>query len=222
MCGGWGPVKTYFEDIVSEQCFPSTSRVPLPLKKSKLFYCSTLKWWWWWWQKFSDGGLVVLLWSWCGALLTKASEREQILGQWREVWLLQLHTLVYTPAHSLNLYTLHTLHTFWYQRYVHLKPSCGQQCPPPHTRAQMCSPNTLRHIPSFNYIPGSMFGVFLLVFFSSQFSLASFSCLKELSETVWEYCVLVLTVLPLSICRTHGFYHERHSSNCVTTNVLQN
>ena len=72
---------TYFGDIVCKQCFLSTSRVPLPLKKSKLFYCSILKWWWWWWQKFSDGGLVVLLWSWCGALLTigvvRYSQRHQ-------------------------------------------------------------------------------------------------------------------------------------------------
>ena len=59
----------------------------------------------------------------------------------------------------------------------------------------------------------------LLTWILSKFSLASFS---YLSETVWEYCVLVLTVLPLSICLTHGFYLERHSSNCVTTNILQN
>ena len=37
----------------------------------------------------SCGVIVVLVWcathNRCGALLTKASEREQILGQWREV-----------------------------------------------------------------------------------------------------------------------------------------
>ena len=100
-----------------------------------------------------------------------------------------------------------------------LSPPVDSNAPPPHTRAQMCSPHTLRNIPSFNYT----FHVWcLLTYILSKFSLASFSCLRELSETVWEYCVLVLTVLPLSICLTHGFYLERHSSNCVTTNILQN
>ena len=91
----------------------------------------------------------------------------------------------------------------------------------PHTRAQMCSPKYFETHSFVRLHP--WFHVWcLLTCVLSKFSLASFSCLKELSETVWEYCVLVLTVLPLSICLTHGFYLERHSSNCVTTNILQN
>ena len=191
-----------------------------------LFQCSVLKWWWWWRKKFSDGGLVVLLWSWCGALLTigvvRYSQRHQNGSRfWDNGGKSDFYscTPLFTRWHTLYTSTPYT--PFNIKGMYTLSPPVDSNAPlpSPHTRAQMCSPYTLRQLPSFDY----MFHFWcLLTYILSKFSLASFSCLRELSETVWEYCVLVLTVLPLSICLTHGFYLERHSSNCVTTNILQN
>ena len=135
---------------------------------------------------------MVLLWSWCGALLTigvvRYSQRHQNGSRfWDNGGKSDFYscTPLFTRWHTLYTSTPYT--PFNIKGMYTLSPPVDSNAPhpSPHSRAQMCSPHTLRNIPSFNYI----FHVWcLLTYILSKFSLASFSCLKELSDSVRILC----------------------------------
>ena len=159
-----------------------------------LFQCSVLKWWWWWRKKFSDGGLVVFLWSWCGALLTigvvRYSQRHQNGSRfWDNGGKSDFYscTPLFTLLHTLYTFTTYT--PFNIKGMYTLSPPVDSNAPPlpPLILALKCAPPILWET-FLRSIACSMFGVFLLIFCQNLVLHPSHvwrSCLRQCENIVF-------------------------------------